>query len=61
VPNHPQVINRQDAKDAKGNREMGANGRMGEWMVFFNREKREKRERGAANAREFKRIQVQLE
>jgi len=30
-------------------------------MVFFNREKREKRERGAANAREFKRIQVQLE
>ena len=30
VPNHPQVINRQAAKDAKGNREMGANGRMGE-------------------------------
>ena len=51
VPNHPQVINRQDAKDAKGNREMDANG----WRLF-NREKREIRERGAANGRQCTRM-----
>ncbi len=59
VPNHPQVINRQDAKDAKGNRkwtQMDANG----WCCF-NREKREKRESGAANGRLCTRMHKNME
>ena len=44
------VMNRQDDKNAKGKPPMDANGR--EWMVFFYREKREKRER-SSKVREF--------